>query len=84
MRNNTLFKNENKPITPDIILKVTSLIYLKDALINEKYEDCTELIAAAKGFGAKQSEIAGVLEEHVRGKNSRPNEAKKGKASRRF
>ena len=68
MRNN-LFLNKNETVVPDEILKVTSLIYLKDALINEKYEDCKELVRAARKFGAQQRDVRRVLAGYVRGMN---------------
>ena len=45
--------------------KVTSLIYLKEALAQEAYEECDELIAAALQFGATPEEITETVEEHV-------------------
>jgi len=77
MKRNTIFKNEqNKPIARDEVLKVTTLLYFKEALLRERYEDCAELIRIAKGFGAEQSEISGVIAESNRGmKGSWINEA---------
>ncbi len=77
MKENLVFNNEqNKPIVRDEVLKATSLLYFKEALLKERYEDCAELVWIAKGFGAQQSEISGVIAESNRGaKAGRVNEA---------
>lgn len=68
MRKNEFFNNEkNKLLGPDEILKVTALIYFKEALLKEKYEECAELVGIAKGFGARTREIRGVITESNRG-----------------
>ena len=68
MKENIVYNNErNKPETPDEVLKVTSLIYLAEALFNEKYEDCGELIKIAKRFGARKGDIRRVITESNRG-----------------
>ena len=66
---NFLTSNEkqNKPLNHDHILKATALLYLKEALVKEEYEDCQELIQNAKDFGAETKEISGLLTEHIRG-----------------
>ena len=38
-------------------LKVTSLQYLKEALANEAYEQCAEVLVVAKELGVEQSDI---------------------------
>ena len=43
-------------------LKMTALIYLRDALLNERYELCADIIAAAKDLGAEDAEIRDILE----------------------
>lgn len=50
----------------DPLLKTTSLLYLKDALQRERYEECAVLIQNAKGFGASTREISDVLTKYVR------------------
>ncbi len=77
MKKNTVFKNEeNKPIARDEVLKATVLLYFKEALLTERYEECAELIRIAKGFGAERSEISGVIAESNRGEGAvRMNEA---------
>ncbi|MCA9401773.1 MAG: hypothetical protein KC713_09105 [Candidatus Omnitrophica bacterium] len=47
------------------VLKATSLLYLKEALVNEQYEDCAELIQAAKNYGASFDEVKQVLDKEA-------------------
>ena len=56
-----------KPRIPEEILKATALLYLEDALRNERYEDCAELIQRAKEFGAKRFEVRKVIKGSVHG-----------------
>jgi hypothetical protein len=51
----------------DELLKVTALVYLKDALVKQEFETCEELIAIAKNFGAEQSEVTDVITSYLRG-----------------
>jgi hypothetical protein len=44
-------------------VKLTALIYLREALIEARYEDCAEMIAIAKEFGALNDEIRVLLED---------------------
>ncbi len=44
-------------------LKLTALLYLKEALIKERYETCTEIIRYARWFGASDFEISALLED---------------------
>jgi hypothetical protein len=44
-------------------VKLTALIYLREALIEERYEECAEIIAIAKEFGALDAEIRILLED---------------------
>lgn len=44
-------------------IKLTALLYLRDALKQEKYEQCAEIIAVAEEFGAKPFEIQDLLED---------------------
>ena len=81
MKENIAFKN--KPLARDEVLKVTSLLYFKEALFNEEYEDCKELIRIAKRFGARQTDIRRVIAESNRGARAgRGNGANKGKGGR--
>ena len=51
-------------------VKLTALIYLREALIKERYENCAEFIAIAKEFGALDEEIRVLLENPRRHPNS--------------
>ncbi len=44
-------------------LKVTALWYLKEALVREQYEKCSEIVALAKEFGAAEYEVGDLLED---------------------
>lgn len=44
-------------------IKLTALLYLKEALIKQQYELCPEIIAVAKEFGAASFEIRDLLED---------------------
>jgi hypothetical protein len=47
-------------------VKLTALLYLREALRAQRYELCPEFIAAAKEFGAKEQEITELLEDSRR------------------
>jgi hypothetical protein len=64
MENRALL-NQGRAIGPDQILKVTALLYLKEALIAQEYESCPELIDSAKGLGAAQSDINAVIADYL-------------------
>ena len=51
-------------------VRLTALIYLREALIEARYEDCAEMIAIAKEFGALDAEIRLLLEDPRRHPNS--------------
>jgi len=44
-------------------LKFTALLYLKEALLNEEYENCAEIISLAYELGAKEFEVQDLLED---------------------
>ena len=44
-------------------VKLTPLLYLKEALIREQYEKCAELVAIANEFGAQPFEVQDLLED---------------------
>ena len=44
-------------------LKLTALLYLKEALWKERYEICAEIVATAKEFGARAFEVQDLLED---------------------
>ncbi len=44
-------------------LKLTALLYLKEALARQQYEKCAEIVALAQEFGAAAFEIQDLLED---------------------
>lgn len=56
---NTLFRRK----TSQHPVKLTALTYLKEALLNEVYEECAAAIQVAKEFGAQDFEIDNLLED---------------------
>ena len=44
-------------------VKMTALLYLKEALLNEGYEECPLAIQIAKEFGAQDFEVIDLLED---------------------
>jgi len=44
-------------------VKLTALLYLREALLEERYEDCAQIIAIAREFGAQILEIQDLLED---------------------
>ena len=67
----------------DSLLKVTSLLYLKDALQREHYEECAFLVQSAKSFGASSSEVSDVIASYVQKIRVGQNEAS-ANVGRRF
>ncbi len=62
-----ILRNEvTQDTASDEILKATALIYLKDALLKQEYENCKELSALAKKFGGKQEEIKEVIASYLK------------------
>ena len=53
----TLLQVKKNPV------KLTALLYLREALLKQRYEVCPEFIAVAKEFGAKEREIVELLED---------------------
>ena len=53
----TLVKVNRNPV------KLTALLYLKEALVAQRYEQCPEFIRVAKEFGAVEWEIEELLED---------------------
>jgi len=47
-------------------VKLTALLYLRDALIEERYEECAFFIEVAKEYGAQPIEIQYLLEDRRR------------------
>lgn len=50
-------------------VKLTALLYLREALFGERYEECAEIIAVAKEFGAGDFEVQDLLEDPRRHPN---------------
>ena len=44
-------------------LKLTALLYLREALLDERYEECAELVTLALEFGARPAEVTYLLED---------------------
>ncbi|MBI4115763.1 MAG: hypothetical protein HY447_04210 [Candidatus Omnitrophica bacterium] len=44
-------------------VRLSALLALKEVLTREKYEECREIIAIAKEFGAEEQEIYYLLED---------------------
>lgn len=44
-------------------VKLTALLYLREALLLERYEECGEFIKIAREFGAHEYEIQRLLED---------------------
>ena len=66
MRNSLVYQNENnKPKAPDELLKTTSLLYFKEALRDQRFEQCSTLIKTAKRFGAQNADIRKVINEYT-------------------
>lgn len=70
-------ESQEEVLTSNEVLKLTALIYFKEALEAQAYENCAELIANAVKFGAGKSEIKDVIVGYLRGdKPGGQNEAK--------
>ncbi|HLF18857.1 MAG TPA: hypothetical protein VI749_08205 [Candidatus Omnitrophota bacterium] len=66
MNNRLEFKNnQSKPANAALTLKAGALRELEEALLNEEYERCAALIAAAKELSASQEEIGRLLKQAV-------------------
>ncbi len=66
----------NNLVNSNRALKATALLYLKEALGQERYEECAELIESAKELGAAQSDIDKVIGRYLnKSKTEGENEA---------
>jgi hypothetical protein len=52
---------------PPEVIKLIALIKLRKAILEERYEECSEFIALARKWGAKSSEIKNLLKNPVEG-----------------
>ncbi len=48
----------------------TALVYLREALLDERYEECAEIVKIAREFGAPEIRIGFLLEDPRRGVNA--------------
>ena len=65
MRNVNVENKTGRLIAPDEVLAATALFYFEDALIDERYEECGELLQSAREFGATQSDISAIIAEFL-------------------
>ena len=56
----TLLRVRRNPV------KLTALLYLREALRTERYEQCAQFVRVAKEFGAQDQEIDELLEDSRR------------------
>jgi len=64
MENNALLNQGHAPGS-DQILKITALLYLKEALVAQEYESCQELIDTAKKLGANPGDISAMIADYL-------------------
>jgi hypothetical protein len=69
MKNNVLLSDE-QALGSDQIVKVTALLYLKEALVAQAFESCRQLIDTAKSLGVEQGDISAVIADYLNGGNS--------------
>ncbi len=55
--------NNRRTLVEKHPIKLTALLYLKEALERQQYENCPELIGVAREFGAAEFEIQDLLED---------------------
>jgi hypothetical protein len=67
MENNATTLTPEGLLTADEVLKVTALLYFKEALVTQDYESCKELIDLALKFGATKEQISDVIAALLRG-----------------
>ena len=60
---------EQKALGTDRLLKLTALVYLKEALIAQEYETCQELIDTAKSLGVTPGDISAVIADYLNADN---------------
>ena len=67
MNNNLVFnQRESRPLAVYSLLRATSLLYLKDALERERYEECVGLIQSARSYGATSGDIGRIIAGYIR------------------
>jgi len=68
VENNVLIKDE-EALGTDQLLRLTALVYLKEALVEQKYETCQELIDTAKNVGVNPGDITAVITDYLNAGN---------------
>ena len=64
------FKNKASPLTGEGVLKTTALLYFKESLWKEVFENSGELAGFARQFGAGPNEISEVITDYLGGINA--------------
>ncbi len=64
MENNALL-SEDQALGVEL-LRLTALLYFKEALMAQEYETCRELIDTAKGLGVNPGEISTVIADYLK------------------
>ncbi len=62
MKNTTLARIQFEKVIRHPV-KLTALLYLKEALLSEAFEDCPLFIQIAYEFGARDSDVESLLED---------------------
>ena len=68
MEKNVLL-TEEQALGTDQLLKLTALVYLKEALVTQEYETCRELIDSAKNLGVDPGTINAVIADYLNADN---------------
>ena len=68
MKNEVLLSQE-QALGQDQTLKLTALLYLKEALIAQAFETCQELIDTAKNIGVSSGDISAVIADYLNANN---------------
>lgn len=58
-------------------LKLTALLYLKEALDKQEYESCRVLVDTAKELGVGQGEISAAIAEYLNAENQQVNKPRR-------
>ena len=60
---------EEQALGSDQLLKLTALVYLKEALVAQAFETCQELVGTARELGVEAAEISAVIAEYLNAGN---------------
>ena len=66
---NTTVLNIEEAFGADQLLKLTAQVYLNEALVNQAFESCRELIDTAKKLGVAQSDISATIADYLNSAN---------------